>query len=221
MVEVVDVDGAFDLELLAVTCQTTADGQALGPPIGELVGLKIAAPKGQLMAYAYRQKGDTPKSEVAVRIRDGSAFLVYDTQTGRVVSEKQSVEPKDRTRTLQVKVAVSFARSADGTAKVKGRTNLPDGMILMITVRNRTQGYTAQDKVSVLLGSFETTGLTDHGNRLPAGRYAVEVDSVYAGPQPKNVRDVIGGKGENLSGDIVLVAAGSKVIGFKTSEDLK
>jgi hypothetical protein len=86
---------------------------------------------------------------------------------------------------------------------VKGETNLPDGTELMVTVSRKESSYSAQDKVVVAGGKFQTVSFSQKGNDLNPGRYSVEVLMPYPGVQSQGVRSVVGERGEKLTGPLV------------------
>ena len=91
---------------------------------------------------------------------------------------------------------------------IRARTNLPEGTAFMISVANPINeggtGYFGNYKAAVSpAGVVEFGPITNQGESLPPGTYHVSIDSGMMGLQPKNVRDILGQKGENLTGNKV------------------
>lgn len=85
--------------------------------------------------------------------------------------------------------------------QIAGKTNLPDGMELMITVKNDND-YQAQDKVDVQNGAFTSGWFSQNGKSL-SGDYVVEITSPTANVQPSEPKQIIGENGANLYGELV------------------
>lgn len=88
-------------------------------------------------------------------------------------------------------------------------TNLPDNMVLMLSVTN--DDYYAQDKVKVNGGVFTSSGFSDKGNKL-AGHYKLEISSIFPNLQDSDVVTKIGAKGELLTGNYVNEKDGMNMI---------
>ncbi|MWC31355.1 hypothetical protein [Paenibacillus sp. MMS18-CY102] len=120
----------------------------------------------------------------------------------RVSSESDNrsvskVEPSNAK--INVSINISTNVGADNTVRVTAETNLPDNMELMLSVRGDS-GYFAQDKVTIINGSFMSNTFSNKGSGLDAGTYAVEINSSTANVQPPDVKRIIGGDGANLEG---------------------
>ena len=102
---------------------------------------------------------------------------------------------------------------------IVGRTNLPTGTELMISLRRKESGYFGQAKVIVASGQFRAGPFTQKGGPLNSGRYLVEVSSPLATLQPASVRAAIGQKGENLRGSATKVTLGERVVAI--SQDVE
>jgi hypothetical protein len=83
---------------------------------------------------------------------------------------------------------------------VYGKTNLPDGAQLMLTMSRPDIQYVAQKKMVVKNGKFLAGGFSDRGSSLQPGKYNVEIGLVASALNPPNVRAVIGDRGENMTG---------------------
>lgn len=114
----------------------------------------------------------------------------------------------------------SIEAHVEGGAKprIEGRTNLPSGTELMITIERRDIKYSAQDKTVVYDGKFSSTTFSDKGRGLMAGTYGVEVMMPMPSVQSNSVRAVIGAKGQNLKGKLVKTGiVGEKLVEYKTT----
>lgn len=102
------------------------------------------------------------------------------------------------------KIDVDFAvepQLADGRMRISARTNLPDGMQLIVSLGK--EGFSASDKVVVKNGAFVTAQFSNNGNALTAGSYNLVIRSPMPAMQSQAVRDIIGNKGGNLTGQFV------------------
>jgi len=83
-----------------------------------------------------------------------------------------------------------------------GKTNLPDGMELMLTVTKPGVTF-SQDKVTVVNGGFTSSQFSASGGKYSPGRYDLVVSMGMAELQPASVRAVIGERGEKMRGRFV------------------
>jgi hypothetical protein len=91
-----------------------------------------------------------------------------------------------------------------GRPIITGQTNLPNGTIIMITVRGESNSFVGQDKVYVTNGTFKSTQFTLPESPFDIDKYSVEALMPYANVQPESVRRVIGNTGEWLRGKYVM-----------------
>jgi hypothetical protein len=99
-----------------------------------------------------------------------------------------------------------------------GKTNLPDGMELMITIHRKGSSYMAQDKVKVLGGEFKSTTFSQGDAPLNPGTYKLEISSSLAGFQSPSVQTAIGKDGNILKGPLSKKSTfGGRVVEYKTS----
>jgi hypothetical protein len=91
--------------------------------------------------------------------------------------------------------------SKSAQPQIQGETNFPDGALLGLIVSRPDIRYSAQDRLVVKGGKFQTNGLSDHGRPLPPGKYNVVI--VLELSNPPNVRAVIGNRGELMTGPLV------------------
>lgn len=70
----------------------------------------------------------------------------------------------------------------DGAMTVSGKTNLPKGDEVMISISNDEMDYFANDKDEVdASGVFSSAAFTKQGDPLPPGEYQVSITSVNIG----------------------------------------
>ena len=106
--------------------------------------------------------------------------------------------PMEEGVVLGLEVEVSRQRRAT----LHGKTNLPDGTILMTSVSGDSTDFLGQDRAMVHEGSFRTdffgpaTGLKD-------GIYTAGVTMPIPRVQTREVRAIIGEEGEHLTGPLV------------------
>jgi hypothetical protein len=185
------------------------------------LALKFRKPSGELMGYVWLQNNG---EESMVKLKDGSSFLIYSPKLTNIFSEKlydAAIAPKaDPTKSIHVSIEISFVKTPDGKVKISGKANLPDKMELMVSLRNGTSGYFAQDKVSVLNGMFESAGFSNLGVSLPVGLYEVNISSPLPDLEPSSVTSVIGKNGENLTGEFVESSMGSNMVKFEKQLEL-
>ena len=120
-----------------------------------------------------------------------------------------------------VALDVTLDRVAGGKVQVVGQTSLPDGMKLMLGLRNRSTDYFAQNKVTVSNGEFRSDPFSNRGAALPAGTYQVSVSSPLPRLQPVSVRTAIGENGEALSGPAIVQEDGYKRVDWTVQRQLR
>lgn len=89
------------------------------------------------------------------------------------------------------------------TPVIYGSTNLPEGTKLIVTLSRPESKYLAQDDVTVRNGQFRTAGFSAKGANLNPGTYGIKVTTSLAELQTPAVREVIGSKGEKMTGPLV------------------
>lgn len=133
-----------------------------------------------------------------------------------------SLYEKEKATTPQQgrEIAVSFKTktTVSELKKVKFRveTNLPDGMTLMLRLTNSDKSGNWGGDYNINNGTFETDWFYDDsrpGDRMKSGDYTLEISSTYILVQPQYIKDMLGNKGENLTGKYVenSVAGGNLV----------
>ena len=92
---------------------------------------------------------------------------------------------------------VSVDSIGGGKVNITLTTNLPDGMKLMVDLKN-SGDYWAQDDPAVSNGQLVMT----FGN-VPSGNFLLSISSVSTSLQPENVKNIIGKNGANMTGDLI------------------
>ena len=112
----------------------------------------------------------------------------------------------------EIALDVKLVRTSGGKIQVVGETNLPDGMKLMIGLRNPSANYFAQDRVAITDGKFRSAAFSNRDTALPKGSYEVSVSSPLPSLQPVSVRAETGDNGERLKGPAVVEEGGKRRI---------
>lgn len=101
---------------------------------------------------------------------------------------------------------------------LEGRTNLPSGTQLIVTLRHGAPSYDAQSKLAVEPnGCFATDQFTDDGGDLSPGRYSVLVTMPVSSGQPDSVQRIIGTHGEYIIGPFVKRLHRDRFAEYRTS----
>ncbi len=117
-------------------------------------------------------------------------------------------------------INVSLTTTIEGGNKpvVVGKTNLPDGMKLSVSMNSNNRVLIRKDTVTVVSGSFRTYPFTRNGSELNAGSYTVVINSLGTADQPPSVRDVLGKGGNKLTGaNVIKTKNGSNIISYSFS----
>lgn len=133
-------------------------------------------------------------------------FVMCSTTTDTLVQPSADVPlvETQQTERLDVFIDLSVELTDGGHVILVGRTNLPNGTIIMTSVKQNSMGFHGGDKVSVREGVFRAGPFGPAGQGLPAGHYLAEALMPYPLAQPTSVRAVIGENGERLIGDLVV-----------------
>lgn len=122
------------------------------------------------------------------------------TSSSQTQSQSQPVVlvPQSHTKATPsqpVPAVISLAAvSQDGALLVTGRTNLPFGTELLVSIERPNGALVAQDKTFVgEFGRFYTNTFAAGGDDLPAGRYVIDITAAIADVQPNEVQ-AAGGK---------------------------
>lgn len=94
--------------------------------------------------------------------------------------EDEVDEPEEEPETYEVlSTEINFH---DGAMTISGKTNLPKGDEVMISISNDEMDYFANDKDEVdASGVFSSAAFTKQGDPLPPGEYQVSITSVKIG----------------------------------------
>lgn len=100
---------------------------------------------------------------------------------------------------------VKITAKSDDTSKPKifGKTNLPNGTQLLVSVERPSNGYGGDSKTLVINGEFEAGPYGMANGNLPPGTYSVIVTMTDPALQLQHVKDVVGKRGEKLSGNLI------------------
>lgn len=122
--------------------------------------------------------------------------LMGFTAATRALSDRKC--RADKTASPPATLEVELTRNTRGAAVVSGRTTLPDGMNLRISLHTDINGYYAQDTAHVHSGYFESAAFSDRGRALPPGRYTVSISSPLMYLQPLEVQRALGPSGQKI-----------------------
>ncbi len=128
----------------------------------------------------------------------------------------------DPPNTLAHPFRVKVQASAQGDPfkpTVTGKTNLPIGTILMVSLRRTVTKYYAEANATVgPHGCFMAGPFTQDHSPINAGRYEVEVTMPVSSVQPEAVQNIVGHAGENMTGPSVRRFDGlGKMVEYRTS----
>ncbi len=121
------------------------------------------------------------------------------------------------TNVLAINVTLTTTVEGNDKPVISGKTNLPDGTDLSVSLSRKSSSYSGQCFTKVNNGQFKTTPYTQHGAPLNPGNYVVSILTPYAPVQPKSVQKIIGGHGEYLKGALVKKEELGKLIRYKTT----
>jgi hypothetical protein len=111
---------------------------------------------------------------------------------------------------------VTMSAKIEGGDKpfVLGKTNLPDGTDIMISIVRKESSYGGQSKVKVTHGEFRTGPLSQKGGVFNSGVYTLKITVPFAPTQPSSVQAIIGSHGEKLQGSLVKKGALGKFVKY-------
>ncbi|HET6418652.1 MAG TPA: hypothetical protein VFG19_00755 [Geobacteraceae bacterium] len=112
---------------------------------------------------------------------------------------------------LVFSVSEAFALNVTMSTKIQGgdkpivvgKTNLPDGTDLMVSIERNKSAYGGQSKVKVSRGEFRAGPFTQKGSAFNPGTYTLKITVPFAPTQPSSVQSVIGDHGQELQGSLV------------------
>ena len=122
---------------------------------------------------------------------DVSESLITSNGNESSISEPQPLE-----------VTVSAKNTTtNGKPVFRITSNLPDRTELLLTLENAS-GFTAQDKITLQNGQGKSSTFSAQGNSL-SGTYTLSVTMGMPSLQDQAVQDVIGSRGEYLTGNLI------------------
>ena len=165
---------------------------------GVLVIATVTALMGLLLLIAWKvrnQGRDTETQEVAQYLR---------LPVGQIVPEIQ----------------LRRARSAEGSLRVEGQSNLPTGTQLEVRIFSGDVLVAVDYPVTISAGSFATRDLLQRGRPFNAGNYRAQIKADFGERwQPASVLLVVGNLGERLQGPLIQRHEGSSEAGLIYTED--
>lgn len=98
------------------------------------------------------------------------------------VDEPVEIEEADEI-SYTIDIEYDFAEHSSGNEhlSVFGKTNLPDGEEILISVVGESSDYVAGSKDTVKDGIYLSEPFSDNGESLPGGEYKIIVETVEAG----------------------------------------
>ena len=142
--------------------------------------------------YTTYNIDSNPRNKDVAGLNDLKRFMFVDMK-----------DVKSDTSTEEINVYMNVSTNVDSKGVYFDiDTNLPDETKLMLTLSDGNQ-YRGQANVAIKSGKCKSDSFTNKGNKL-RGEYTLEISMPIATVQPDSVRKLIGNKGENLSGDLVV-----------------
>ena len=154
--------------------------------------------------YRVYDATESKKSKKVSSINDIVSFIKNDVPK----RQKNYSDSVSNNGIIDVMFDVSD-REENGKVFFDIKTNLPDNMVLMLSLKN--DDYYGQSKGKVNNGTFTSSGFSDKGSKL-VGHYKLEISSIFPSLQDSDVVAKIGTQGEFLSGKYVNDENGSKMI---------
>ena len=111
-------------------------------------------------------------------------------------------EIESKTENIDVFFNVNYITTSEGKISFNIKTNLPNGMQLILTLRNNSD-YTAQAKVIVQNGEIVSPEFTNHGGSLEAGNYDLKISSSAVSFYSEDIKKWIGNSGELMIGKYI------------------
>jgi hypothetical protein len=114
---------------------------------------------------------------------------------------------------------VTMSTKIEGGDKpiVIGKTNLPDGTDLMVSIERNKSAYGGQSKVKVARGEFRAGPFTQKGSAFNPGKYTLKITVPFAPTQPSSVQSLIGDHGQKLQGSLVKKGALGKFAEYRST----
>jgi len=164
----------------------------------------------------FRSAG--PDTEKQVSFPDGSAYLLYTRALDLVETEKQHTRRtlKIDPRAIEYTLSIEPHRIDSRHVSFTGKTNLPDGTRLMVTLISPPSSTASQTKVTVQGGALRTEKMTLGTN--PGKKYMVEFTLGLPVFQPPAVQAVLGKHGEKIGRSNATDSLGSRMLEWTFDE---
>jgi hypothetical protein len=102
-----------------------------------------------------------------------------------------------------------------GRPIVSGKTNLPNGTVLMISIEGKSNYYGGGARAIVENGRFSAGPLYNASSPMKPGTYSLEIVTPFVDLQPAEVRKIMGNAGANLAGPLVRRRAIGNVVEYR------
>ncbi|MCK6465849.1 MAG: hypothetical protein L6Q93_13560 [Phycisphaerae bacterium] len=185
------------------------------------------APDFDVMASAWRGNDD-PVKEERIDFPDESHHLIYVKKYKQIMRWKEYMAKESETpagaKTLEVVIDANVTPLENGMVRVKGTTNLPDGMFIWVQLRNSKTDFFNQAKVIVADGAIASEWIGENkasGKPLIAGKYELTVSMPMPDFQPDSVKKVIGKRAELMSGKFITVGNYGRELQYKRTVEVK
>ena len=103
-----------------------------------------------------------------------------------------------------LRVEIDPQIAGGGKPVIEASTNLPEGMLLQVSIRAAAGGYSAEADAVVASGHFHAGPFSDGTNPLNSGQYIIEITSPAADFEPPAVQAALGAGAGNLRGPLVV-----------------
>ena len=185
------------------------------------------SPDFDVMGSAWRGNDDAAKEE-QIDFPDGSGHLIFVKKYKQIMRWKEYMAKEAETpagaKTLEVTIDANVTALENGTVRVKGTTNLPDGMFVWVELRNDKSGYFNQEKAIVSDGAISTDWIGENkaaGKRLTPGKYELSISMPLPDFQPDSVKNVIGKRAELMAGKWITLGNSGKELDYKRTVEVK
>jgi hypothetical protein len=153
---------------------------------------------------------------LAVLVVGVMLVLIHSQPDNKATSDRQAATPVMRENKL---IVVEFrVPAAVAGPMIEGGTNLPNGTELMISLQTEAPGCQPKCSISEVKTTVENGHFSAGPFRIQRGNYLLEITTSIAELEPASVQAVIGGHGENLSGQFIqpeLVQGAGPTVDYK------
>lgn len=132
------------------------------------------------------------------------AYYKYLDNKNRVLMTSIPEIPINNVKKNEIEVFfnTNYTYTNNGKVKFTIDTNLPDGMAVILTLKN-ANGFNAQDKVTILNGKIISDEFSKKGNAIDDGSYQLCISSSAVQFYSDAIKKQIGENGELLKGKYV------------------